>query len=125
MTDNAYDKARKNVKRKKGFYKHLAAYIIINTFFLITNGFEFGPWLPWGIGLAFHYVSVFGFPGSGILSREWEERELEREMKRTGASKPLELNPGGEPLPDFKKADPEVEEQLNKLPRDWSEKDLV
>jgi hypothetical protein len=126
MTDNSYERAKKNVKRKKGFYKHLAAYLIINTFILINNGFEFGPWLPWGVGLAFHYISVFGFPGSGILSKEWEDKELEREIRRSGGTATRQLESGGEPMPDFgSKEDPELDKKLEEIPRKWSDKDLV
>ena len=40
------------------------------------------PLLGWGVGLAFHYVEVFGIPGFDILSKEWEEKQLERELKQ-------------------------------------------
>jgi hypothetical protein len=38
--------------------------------------------LMWGIGLVFHYTRVFGLPGTDVLSSEWEEREIEKEMER-------------------------------------------
>ncbi|MEZ4948771.1 MAG: 2TM domain-containing protein [Saprospiraceae bacterium] len=122
MSSDPYLQARKNVKKKKGFYKHLAAYIIINTFILISSGGD-GPWLPWGIGLAFHYISVFGFPGSGILSKDWEDEEMEKELRKNGAPY-KELESGGEPLPDLKK-EKSKEKNLEEIPRNWSDKDLV
>jgi 2TM domain len=82
-------KAKKRVKAKKDFYQHLMSYAIVNLFLFAINiitspsylWFVF-PMLGWGIGLAFHYVGVFGIPGFDILSKEWEEREVERELRR-------------------------------------------
>ena len=42
----------------------------------------FFPLLPWGIAISIHYLSVFGFPINKILSADWEEKELQKEMKR-------------------------------------------
>ena len=80
-------KAKKRVKAKKAFYQHLMSYAIINLFLIALNlltspsalWFVF-PLMGWGVGLAFHYVDVFGIPGFDILSKEWEDRELEREL---------------------------------------------
>ncbi len=82
-------KAKKRVKAKKDFYQHLMSYAIVNLFLFALNLFTSPgylwfvfPMLGWGIGLAFHYVGVFGIPGFDILSKEWEEREVERELRR-------------------------------------------
>ena len=82
-------KARKRVKVIKGFYIHAYSYVIMGGFFffmnMATDPFDmwfFFPMMPWGVGLAFHYLAVFGIPGSRILSREWEEREYERQLDR-------------------------------------------
>lgn len=83
-----YKEAQKRVKEKAKFFKHLYSYVIINgVLFLMTmmNGEPFGSMMVaifWGIGLAFHYLRVFGIPGSGILSREWEDKEIDKEMER-------------------------------------------
>lgn len=90
MEDKIYEMARKRVAEKKGFYRHFSVYLAVGAFFFIMNvltyydSYEwwfFFPMIPWGAGLAIHYFSVFGLPG-GHLSREWEERELRREMER-------------------------------------------
>ncbi|MBI5917105.1 MAG: 2TM domain-containing protein [Bacteroidetes bacterium] len=81
-------KAKKRVKAKKEFYQHLMSYAIVNGFLMALNlivspgyfWFIF-PLLGWGVGLAFHYVDVFGIPGFDILSKEWEERELEKVLR--------------------------------------------
>ena len=43
--------------------------------------------LFWGIGLAFHYLKVFGLPGSGVLSKEWEDTEVQKEMQKMTGKK--------------------------------------
>ena len=57
--------AKKRVKAKEEFMWHLASYILVNTFlvllYLFTYGGYFWPIWPmagWGLGLAFHAVSV-------------------------------------------------------------------
>ncbi|MCC6726020.1 MAG: 2TM domain-containing protein [Saprospiraceae bacterium] len=100
-TQDELSKAKKRVKDKKDFYQHLMSYAIVNTFLFVLNmitspsylWFVF-PLLGWGVGLAFHYVGVFGIPGFDILSKEWEERELEKELRRgTRNENPVKSNP--------------------------------
>lgn len=86
-----YEAARKQVKLKKGFYRHLASYIIIGAFFfclnIITDPNDIWapiPMLGWGIGLAFHYLRVFGFPFIGALDSAWEEQEIQKELSKMG-----------------------------------------
>ena len=98
-----YKEAKKRVKKKKGFYSHLIAYLAVNSvlgfLILFTEG-EFAGFVPglfWGIGLAIHYVTVFGFPGSQRLGgMEWEQEEIERELVKMNAfddhDDDLELN---------------------------------
>ena len=81
--------AQKKVKKKKDFYQHLMSYVTVNFFLLALNlltspthlWFYF-PMLGWGIGLMFHYVDVFGIPGFGMLDKDWEEKELNSELRR-------------------------------------------
>jgi hypothetical protein len=53
--------------RKFGFHWHLWSYIVTNGVLLLVNIFTSGPWwvqwpvIGWGIGLAFHFQSVY-FP---------------------------------------------------------------
>lgn len=129
MEDKIYEMARKRVAEKKGFYRHFSVYLAVGAFFFIMNvltyydSYEwwfFFPMIPWGAGLAIHYFSVFGLPG-GHLSREWEERELRREMDRLRSKVDLLESPRqneGLELPRLKK------EKVRKSPR-WNEEDLV
>ena len=83
--EELYNKAKKVVEEKKGFYIHLLVYLCVNTFLIIiwainTGGF---PWFVfplagWGIGLLFHFLGVFVFN----KDTGWEKRQIEKEMER-------------------------------------------
>ena len=125
-TDSELAKAKKKVKAKKGFYQHLMAYAIINSFLFVLNIITSAsylwcvfPLLGWGVGLAFHYVEVFGIPGFDILSKEWEDREMERELKRLGDGKQ-----GKAPVPTQKNSKPESLE-LKELHKNYDESEFV
>ena len=83
----AYEKAKKRVEAKIGFYIHLAVYVGVNVLLIIINlsaspqqlWFKW-PLLGWGIGLFFHGMSIFVFSGRRL--RETKERMIEEEMKR-------------------------------------------
>jgi 2TM domain len=94
--NDAYSRARYKVDRIRGFYKHLAAYIIINSLILgikIIKNFNFGDsnfdlwvdinfygiWLFWGIGLAFHAFAVFGT--DYFFGKNWEENKINQIME--------------------------------------------
>ncbi len=86
-----YKRARKRVKAKKGFYGHLSSYVSTGIFFFAMNMLTdpgdiwwYIPMLAWGIGLGIHYMTVFGLPGTDILSKEWEDREMDKELRRVG-----------------------------------------
>lgn len=88
-TDQLYDKARKKVKNKAGFFVHLAVFIPVGIFLFLLNMFTSPdilwfhfPMLCWGLGLAIHYTVIFGIPGTKILSPDWEEDELDKEIER-------------------------------------------
>ncbi len=94
--------ARKRVRARKKFFKHLRAYLIVNTamsMLLLWDEGNIKDWIPiwifWGMGLAFHYFKTFGFLGIGQLDEEWEEIELQKELHRQGIDEPedwLDLN---------------------------------
>jgi hypothetical protein len=87
--ERQYRLARSRVVEKKKFYNHLTTYLVMGAFFFVLNAVtSFGTWwfywpmLGWGIGVAMQYFKVFGFPGSGLGSAEWEEREMQKQMNR-------------------------------------------
>jgi len=110
-----YAEAKKRVKKRKGFYSHLGSYISVNLFLIIMNDFE--PVFPvifwWGVGLVSHYIGVFGLPGSGALSDDWEKREIEKEMARMSEKEKM--------LPPTNRSAIERPEMQKR----WSEEDLV
>jgi len=83
--EEIYQKARKRVEEKRGFYRHLAVYIVVNIVLILIWAFTGRgyPWFVWplggwGIGLLFHFLSVF------VFSREtdWERHEVEKEAEK-------------------------------------------
>ncbi len=88
-TSDPYKKAKKRVKEKKGFYAHLTSYVIVIGFLFLMNLTTWDgeiwaifPAMGWGIGIAFHYVGVFGIPFLNVLSKEWEEKEMQKELSK-------------------------------------------
>jgi hypothetical protein len=93
----AYRQAERRVKAKLGFYWHFSVYLIINGLligiYLLTTlaaGFYY-PWFVWpmagwGIGILFHFLGVFVFPGdnSGNIRRKM----IEEELRKMGATVP-------------------------------------
>jgi len=114
MRHDPYLAAKKRVKQKKSFYGHLSAYIPVNVvmFFVVLltdGGFGWlGPASMWGIGLTIHYFSVFGFPGVGAFgSKEWEEKEIEKELAKDGYELPDPIENEELELKEFKKLNKE------------------
>lgn len=86
-----YKTAKKRVKEIKGFYIHLAVYLVINTMLIAyssdwiydTSTVEisgFGTAFLWGIGLFAHWASVF-MPNI-FLGKNWEERKIKELMDK-------------------------------------------
>lgn len=110
--EQRYVKARRLVKKKKAFYSHFFTYLVMGAFFFVLNAMTspghwwwYWPMLGWGIGVGIQYLTVFGMPGSGAGSSDWEAREIEKEMNKMepeSVSKPLDLDDHLE-LKEFKK----------------------
>jgi hypothetical protein len=81
-----YQEAKERVKALRGFYIHLAAYVIVNLFLFLLNILVspdslwfYWPLFGWGIAVVLHAVSVFG---SGHLSgTDWEEKKIREIME--------------------------------------------
>jgi 2TM domain len=114
-----HDEAERRVKAKAKFYKHFFAYVVVNSFLLLTAFFQGEPFgtfpvlLGWGLGLAFHYLKVFGIPGSGVLSKDWEDKEYQKELER------LEQKQQG------KHQRPEEKLELKEMAKNYRDSDLV
>jgi hypothetical protein len=124
MDPKDYELAKKRVLKKKKFYNHLITFVIINVVMSILvaldgNPFDFFPaTLLWGMGLAFHYVRVFGIPGVNILSPEWEDEELRKELEKMNGGRPPQLEEPKEPE-EGEKLD------LKELRKNYDDRDLV
>ncbi len=101
-----YKKAKKRVVRIKGFYKHLTAYLIINTVIICLKTYfmdfveikgvgdeNFLNWLDWniistpllwGIGLLIHGICVFRFKFGFV--QKWEERQIRKYMENDSST---------------------------------------
>jgi len=85
----AYERAKKRVEAKFGFYIHLSVYIVVNLLLIIINfststqylWFKW-PLIGWGIGLFFHALSVFLFSTGSAIKEQMIEKEMEREAQR-------------------------------------------
>lgn len=85
-----YYEAYKRVRKIKGFYTHLAVFIVVNTMIIITKvqkidegesiWHAFYASAFWGIGLLGHALSVF-LPNF-ILGSNWEERKIQELMEK-------------------------------------------
>ncbi len=125
MDEKLMKKAKKRVEEKKGFYGHLSTYIAMAIFFMVMNFVTwdgefwfFFPLLPWGVGLLIHYFSVFGLPFNQILSSDWEDKELAKEIQRLQQKKGVDVSEISDEQLELR----ELEKQKSK---DWREEDLV
>lgn len=92
-----YERATKKVKRLKGFYTHLLAYIVVNIMIIILNVHDLKPeesyfqWKNfitlgfWGVGLLAHALSTF-MPDI-ILGKNWEERKIQEYMEKNKSNR--------------------------------------
>jgi hypothetical protein len=85
--ETKYQKAKERVEAIKGLYIHLTVYVIVNLILFSINmivspdGLWFlWPLTGWGIGLAFHALTVFGF--SRAFGADWEERKIRELMEK-------------------------------------------
>ncbi len=81
----SFEEAKDRVEELRGFYSHLAAYVLVNCFLFFVNLqtspnhlWFYWPLMGWGIGLALHAVGVF-FEG-GIWSKQWEKKKISELM---------------------------------------------
>ena len=90
--DLRYQEAKKRIKKIKGFYTHLAVYVVINIMIIIVNiqsldanetyfqKENFFTAFFWGIGLAAHASSTF-LP-NWFLGKNWEQKKIKEFMEK-------------------------------------------
>lgn len=91
-----YELASNRVKKLKGFYSHLAIYLIANSAILVgkyvglhdgESLFQlqfFSTAIFWGIGLLGHAASVFG--PNLFLSKDWENKKIKELLEKENKS---------------------------------------
>jgi len=85
--DDAYSAARRRVRRRLRFYRHLVTYLVLNLVFLAFDGLTGGgfwvQWVAgiWGAFLLYDFLSAFVFPN--LWGWEVERRMIERELRRS------------------------------------------
>jgi hypothetical protein len=80
-----YQKAKKQVEAIKGFYSHLAFYLVFNGIIIFIN-LKYSPnvlWFfwtsfSWGIGLLIHAIKVFKW--FSFFGKDWEEKKMKQFM---------------------------------------------
>jgi hypothetical protein len=124
--EEIFIRANKKVKAKKGFFVHFGVFCA-TVVFLFTINFLTSPkfwWflfptLGWGIGIVAHYIGVFGISDPSV--EDWENKELEKEMRKIKRQFFIEPESKNVPLPDDKL---ELKE-FKKLRNEWEDKDFV
>lgn len=79
--------ALRHVRKIRGFYGHLAQYVIVISGLTLINLFTSPkyfwavfPALGWGMGVLFHGMSVFG--KMPFMNADWEKRQVEKYLGR-------------------------------------------
>lgn len=92
INDQRYYQAKKRVEEIKGFYGHLASFILVNIFLFVLNIVTspnelwfFWPTFGWGIGLLFHGMKVFGY--SPFFNKKWENQKIKEFMEKENQKK--------------------------------------
>ena len=83
----AYQKAKKRVEAKIGFYIHLAVYVGVNILLIIINlitssqylWFKW-PLIGWSIGVFFHALGVFVFSRRSAITEQMIEKEMKKKL---------------------------------------------
>lgn len=83
----AYQRARRQARRLRGFYSSLFMYVVIVAFLAVLNlwtdaSYLWVAWVAlfWGLGIAWHGYSVF--VSNGPFGKNWEERKTRELMER-------------------------------------------
>ena len=79
--------ALRHVRKIRGFYGHLAQYVVVISFLVILNlitspkyFWAVWPALGWGMGVLFHGMRVFG--KMPFMNADWEKRQVEKYLGR-------------------------------------------
>ncbi len=102
MYEELRKEAKEKVEARMGFYitaiifAFVSVILIVVSFYVGNASAAFWvrfPILILGLVLLIIYISVFGLPGSGMLSKDWQDAEVEREMAKLFYQKKPTLPP--------------------------------
>ena len=84
-----YERAKKRVEAKVGFYRHLTVYIAVCVLLIIINfstSTEYlwfiWPLMGWGFAVLLHALRVFGFAGGSTVTEQMIEKEMKKKLNR-------------------------------------------
>ncbi len=87
ISEKKYRLAKKRVEKLKGFYLHLAIYILFVPVFIYLNyisqaGFPWAlfPIVGWGMGVSGHAAETFNY--NPLFGKSWEERKIRELMDK-------------------------------------------
>ena len=90
--EQKYIMAKKRVKKIKGFYIHLAVFLAVNAFIVISRAISgegisafanpdtYGTFFIWGIVIVFHAFGVFGT--ELFFGKDWENKKIKELMEK-------------------------------------------
>jgi hypothetical protein len=86
--EESYERARKKVEARIGFYIHLGVYIGVNILLIVINlltsreylWFKW-PLMGWGVGVLFHAMGVFVFSKQSSIKERMIRKEMEKEAR--------------------------------------------
>jgi len=81
----AYQRAKRRVESKYGFYRHMVIYAAVSILLIIINFstsadylWVMWPLIGWGFAVFLHALRVFVFPGGSIITEEMIEEEMRK-----------------------------------------------
>ncbi|MEY2950322.1 MAG: 2TM domain-containing protein [Saprospiraceae bacterium] len=109
-------------KPEEEFKQHLGAFIIISVFLFLLNmftspstwWFKF-PVLGWSVGIAFHYLDVYGFPGMGKQTRYTDIQDQSEQPTKISGRLPMNT--------DLEEEDALILQK--EVDKKWRDEDLV
>jgi len=82
--EEVYEEAKKRVKVKKDFYKHLVVYAVVNIMLVLIWAFAAGrghPWFLWVLGFWGIFI-VFNFFDAFVWVRKGDKGAVEKEAEK-------------------------------------------
>lgn len=91
ISEKKYKRAKERVEKLKGFYLHLAIYLLFVPVFIYLNhisraGFPWAifPIAGWGMGVVGHAAETFNY--NPFFGKDWEQRKIQELMEKEDAN---------------------------------------